>query len=294
MNFCCDLPRRLGTIGFACTSLGLLMLARTAWSGPPAKAQTLTVENAVQSVGKSATLEVKVAAVKFAQRRKLHFLSSTNNFRSKSNLAVAIRDADMARFRDAGIDDLQARFEGKSIRARGTVIEDEGQVLLLVTAPEAIELVTPGKKGGEAVQTLLIVNQGGEKTTLPLPLPADWPRQELKVEHEGAQETYRGVPLSTVLEKAGVTLGAEVRGAAAARYLIVTAADNYAALLSVPEVDPFFTDELVLLGETLNGELLATANGPLQLVVPGDKRRRRWVSQVVRVEVHSPLKGATQ
>jgi len=162
-------------------------------------------------------------------------------------------------------------------------------VLLLVAAPEAIELVTPAAKAPAAAQTLVIVNQAGHKTTLSLPLPADWPRREVQVEHEGAQETYTGIPLSTVLEKAGVTLGADVRGAAAARYLIVTAADNYAALLSVPEVDPFFTDQLVLLGETQNGAPLAATSGPLQLVVPGDKRRRRWVSQVVRIVVHAPL-----
>lgn len=272
-------------------ALATLPPARRTFCEPPPVPQKLSVENAAQLVGKPATLEIKVAMVKFAQRRKLHFLSSTNNFRSKENLAVAIRDADLPRFRAAGINDLQARFEGQAIRARGKVIEDEGQVLLLIAGPEAIELTSADVRG-QAVKTLVVVTQTGEKASISLPLPADWPRLEVHVEHEGARETYRGVLLSTVLEKAGVPLGAEVRGPAAARYLIVTAADNYAALLSVPEVDPFFTDQQVLLGETLDGAPLNEKNGPLQLVVPGDKRRRRWVSQIARVELYSPLTPA--
>lgn len=252
----------------------------------------LTMQNAASLVGKPAMLEIKVVEVKFAQRRGLHFLSSTTNFRSQDNQVIAIHDRDLHRFGIKDVSGLQTRYQNRTVRARGQVTVDEGQTLLVVDAPMAIEILDGDKPPPTAVRKLTIVDEAGHSTELLLPLPAELSRKTVSVEHEGAMEEYRGVLLADVLAECQVPLGAEVRGSAAVRYLLVTAADNYAALLSVPEVDPFFTDEQVLLAETLNGQ--PVPRGLLQLVVPADKRRRRWVSHVVRIQVRNPLKTEAQ
>jgi hypothetical protein len=252
---------------------------------------TATPQNAAELAERPAQVEVAVVEVKFAQRRRLHFLSATANFRAENNLPVAIRDADFGRFQQVGIKDLRAQFLGRKIRARGTVIRDEGQWLLLVTAPEQIELLDGAAKPKNAVvpSQLEIINEQGKSTVLAVPLAAELPRTTVALEHDGKQESYEGVSLAVLLERAGVVLGAEARGSLLGRYVVVSAQDGYAAVFSLAEIDPYFAQQPGVLADRLNGDGLAEAKMPLQVVVPGDKHRRRWVYQVNRIEVRNAL-----
>ena len=59
----------------------------------------------------------------------------------KSTLGVVITTAGAARFKEAGIEDLASRFQGKAIRVRGMVILQENRPYIEVDDPDQIEVV---------------------------------------------------------------------------------------------------------------------------------------------------------
>jgi len=56
-------------------------------------------------------------------------------------------------------------------------------------------------------------------------------------EHGDAHVSYAGVRLATLLESAGAPVGSKVKGAPARSYVVVHAADGYAAVFSLAELD---------------------------------------------------------
>jgi len=104
-------------------------------------------------------------------------------------------------------------------------------------------------------------------------------------DHGGAEPIFEGVALVDVLEMAGVKFGEGLRGKNLALYLVVEASDGYRAVFALPELDPAFADRLVLLADRRDGAKLSSAEGPLRIVVPGEKRQARWVRQVVSLIV---------
>lgn len=115
---------------------------------------------------------------------------------------------------------------------------------------------------------------------------AKLPRQGVRgKDHSGEESTFEGVALSDVLKEAGVKFGTELRGPALAQYLVVEASDGYRAVFALPELDPDFTDRVVLLADRRNGQPLNAQEGPLRVVVPAEKRHSRWVRQVITLKV---------
>jgi DMSO/TMAO reductase YedYZ molybdopterin-dependent catalytic subunit len=115
---------------------------------------------------------------------------------------------------------------------------------------------------------------------------AKLPRQTVKAKaHDGNESQYEGVALVEILAKAGVPLGKDLRGKAMAFYLVVEASDDYRAVFALPELDPAYSDRVVLLADRRDGRPLSSREGPLQVVVPGEKRHARWVRQVIRLRV---------
>jgi DMSO/TMAO reductase YedYZ molybdopterin-dependent catalytic subunit len=138
-----------------------------------------------------------------------------------------------------------------------------------------------------AAETLLSV--GGEVPKR-LELTADGfaklPRQSVRVKDPaGADVEYEGVLLGEVLKAAGVKLGEDLRGPALANYLMVEAADGYRAVFALADLDPTFTDRLILLADRRGGKPLDQKEGPLRVVIPAEKRHSRWVRQVVSLKV---------
>jgi DMSO/TMAO reductase YedYZ molybdopterin-dependent catalytic subunit len=112
------------------------------------------------------------------------------------------------------------------------------------------------------------------------------PRQTVLARaHDGKESRYEGVALVEILKKAGVPHGKELRGKAVALHLVVEAADNYRAVFALPELDPEFTDRVILLADHRDGQVLSATEGPLQVIVPGEKRHARWVRQVVTLRI---------
>lgn len=112
------------------------------------------------------------------------------------------------------------------------------------------------------------------------------PHQTVKAkEHDGQEAEWNGIPLYQILQHAGFPLGDSLRGPALAKYVLVTAADGYRAVFSLPELDPRCTDAPVILATDHNASPLPPEQGPWRLVLPKEKRHFRWVRQVVRMEV---------
>lgn len=104
-------------------------------------------------------------------------------------------------------------------------------------------------------------------------------------DHEGAEAKYEGVPLHEILRKGGVSMREDLRGPALRSGFLVKARDGYAALFSVAEVDPDMTDRVVFLADLKDNEPLPSGQGPLRVIVTGEKRHARWVREVTEIEV---------
>jgi hypothetical protein len=105
--------------------------------------------------------------------------------------------------------------------------------------------------------------------------------------HSNADEAYSGVRLADLLTKVGAPLGADLRGAALADYIVVTGSDGYKTVLALAEADPSFHPGEVLVTDAMNGKPLDGHNGPFKLVVTEDKRPARWVRNLVGIELKS-------
>jgi hypothetical protein len=124
--------------------------------------------------------------------------------------------------------------------------------------------------------------------TLTLTELAAFDRVSAKVRtHDGAEHVYSGVPVSTILMRARMPSGEDLRGPLLTRYVVVTAHDGYRVLFSLPELDPAFTDRQAILAHRIDGKPLAGREGPLRIVIPGEKREARWIRMVEKIEILS-------
>jgi DMSO/TMAO reductase YedYZ molybdopterin-dependent catalytic subunit len=112
------------------------------------------------------------------------------------------------------------------------------------------------------------------------------PRVKLRArDHEGNAGNFEGVALWNIIDRAKPRLGGKPNSSIANGFMVVKAADNYQAVFSLAEIDPGFTDNKIILVDTRDGKPIAPPQGPLQLIVPGDKIHARWVREVTVLEV---------
>lgn len=116
---------------------------------------------------------------------------------------------------------------------------------------------------------------------------AGMPRTKVQAtDHGGVRSEYEGVTLADVLRKAGAPIGERGKGGKGAGcYVVVEASDGYRAVFALAELDPDFTEKVVLLADRRDGRPLAEPVGPLRLIVPDDKRPARWVRMVESIAV---------
>jgi len=111
-------------------------------------------------------------------------------------------------------------------------------------------------------------------------------RQTIRVtDDRGTPAEYGGVPIAEILQKAGAPLGKELKGPNMTLAVIARAQDGYRVLFSLTEFDAAFSDRVILLADRRDGKALDSREGPLRLVVPGDKRHARWIRGVVALDV---------
>jgi hypothetical protein len=115
---------------------------------------------------------------------------------------------------------------------------------------------------------------------------AKLPRQTVQAKgHDGVDSRYEGVSLLAVLANAGVPTGKDLRGPAMAIYVVVEAADGYRATFALAELDPAFTDRVILVADRRDGKPLSAREAPFQIIVPGEKKHARWVRQAIGLKV---------
>ena len=102
-------------------------------------------------------------------------------------------------------------------------------------------------------------------------------------DHDGKAHTYSGVAISEILDSAGVTTGAQLRGKNLAKYMLVKCADGYEVVFSLAELDNNFTDRVVILSDSMDGKPLPEGKGPYKLIVPGEKKPARSCFQVTGI-----------
>ena len=95
--------------------------------------------------------------------------------------------------------------------------------------------------------------------------------------HDGSTHEYEGVTLASLLSKAGAPQAGDLRGKSMSLCVVAEGSDGYRAAFSLAELDIDFANESVLVADTVDGKDLGPDQGPLRLVVPGDKRQGRWV-----------------
>jgi DMSO/TMAO reductase YedYZ molybdopterin-dependent catalytic subunit len=141
-----------------------------------------------------------------------------------------------------------------------------------VVAAEAVRYLAPGKSSVAL----------DEKTL------AAMPRMTVQAgAHGDAPSAWEGVALVEVLRAEGAPLGKALRGDALANYVRVTATDGYQVVFGLGELDAEMGAANVVLVDRHEGKPLDDKDGPVRLVVPGDKRPARWVRNVATIELLS-------
>jgi DMSO/TMAO reductase YedYZ molybdopterin-dependent catalytic subunit len=134
-------------------------------------------------------------------------------------------------------------------------------------------------------RTLDIGGDVATPLTLTLQTLKTLPRTTVEVQEDGRTLKYEGVLMGELLKRAGVPLGADLRGDAVASYVVATASDGYRAVFSLAEVDPAFTRNDIIVADTIDGKPLFAYQGPVRIVAPKDARGTRGIRMLQRIDV---------
>jgi DMSO/TMAO reductase YedYZ molybdopterin-dependent catalytic subunit len=133
-----------------------------------------------------------------------------------------------------------------------------------------------------------LIVKGAVKQELRLTLAdlKSMPRMKISAKgHDGTTHDYEGVALASLLAKAGVPQAGDLRGRSMSLCVVAEGSDAYRAAFSLAELDADFAAETVLVADTADGNAIGPDQGPVRLVVPGDKRQGRWVRLLRSISV---------
>ena len=149
--------------------------------------------------------------------------------------------------------------------------------------------------------TLASIAGAGAQTPAPRPSPvplvpfhvainattlAGLPRITVSATDEaGHTNKYSGFSLRDLLVRNGMVNGQAVRGKAMLAYVLVSAADDYHVIFTLPEIDASYTDHVVVIADQKDGAPFTGDTGPYRLITPFDKREARWVREVTGVDL---------
>jgi DMSO/TMAO reductase YedYZ molybdopterin-dependent catalytic subunit len=154
-------------------------------------------------------------------------------------------------------------------------------LFLLLLTPALVKAQAPAKEASVKVSGEVI-------TPLELKLSdlqAMPHTQVVRKDKDGKNHTYGGVVLAAILQKAGVTLGKDLRGENLTKYISVQASDGYQVVFALAELDKDFTDRAIILADTVDGKPLATGDGPFRIIVQDEKKPARCIKMVTAIVV---------
>lgn len=97
---------------------------------------------------------------------------------------------------------------------------------------------------------------------------------------DGMPTQFEGVLLKDALELAGVRFGDSLKGDRMSMFLLAESADGYRVVFALPELDPSFTDKVVLLAMLQDGIELSSREGPFRIIIPDEKKQARSIKQL--------------
>jgi hypothetical protein len=154
------------------------------------------------------------------------------------------------------------------------------RVLMSAAAVCGMVLLAPAA----LAEGLAVRGPAGERSYSAADLRA-MPREAWIWEMKGETRGCEGIPLSSLLAAAGVPAGEDMKGPSLALVVLVSARDGYRAVFGAAEFDPNFTGRKAFVVDRCDGNDLDSEEGPLRLIVLGDKRGARSVRQVERIDV---------
>ncbi|MBW4889995.1 molybdopterin-dependent oxidoreductase [Mucilaginibacter sp. HMF5004] len=107
----------------------------------------------------------------------------------------------------------------------------------------------------------------------------------IRKDKDGKDHSYSGVILATILQKAGVTLGKDLRGENLTKFISVEASDGYQVIFALAELDKDFTDRNIILASTIDGQPLPQGDGTFRIIVQDEKKPARCIKQVTGIKV---------
>ena len=147
-------------------------------------------------------------------------------------------------------------------------------------------LVSASAAAQQTAMELRVAGLDGKEMRITAEQWATLPREAVDVaDHGGSQHHFEGVPAREILNLVGAPLGKELRGANLALYVVAEAIDGYRVVYALTEFDSAFRDATVLVADKMDGKALSDAEGPLRIVVPGEKRQGRWARQLVALKL---------
>lgn len=97
---------------------------------------------------------------------------------------------------------------------------------------------------------------------------------------KGRHHTAHVVPLWTLLQAAGPRVNPQIKHHLLQFVVAVRGQDGYTADFTLGELSPDFGDRAVWVALDEDGKPLIGGSGPVELLVPGEKKPARWVHAV--------------
>ena len=91
--------------------------------------------------------------------------------------------------------------------------------------------------------------------------------------------------LADILQKAGVTLGENLKGKNLTKFVLAEATDGYQVIFSLAEVDKVYTDKLIIIANQVDGKPLSTIEGPYRIIISDEKKPTRLIRQVITLRI---------
>ncbi|KXK57316.1 MAG: molybdopterin-dependent oxidoreductase [Chlorobi bacterium] len=146
-------------------------------------------------------------------------------------------------------------------------------------------LVLLGASIAEAQSLKIVGETVKDSLVLSLTELQSMPSDSVEVVHDGASHWFHGVRLNELLRRAGVPTGRSLRGDAMNLVMRLSAADGYRITLSLSELEPDFTNRTAIVAYRMGDGALSEKDGPLRLVISGEKRGARMIRQLTEIRI---------
>ncbi len=153
----------------------------------------------------------------------------------------------------------------------------------------ALSLATRNAAAQTDTLSLRIIHAPACDTVLTLARLKQLPQHTVEIKgHDNQSATYTGALLMDVLGAGCPSVPAAEKRERIGMAVRVGSWDGYHAIIALMEADTSFREHPVLLTWARNGMALDGHDGPLQLIIPDDKRHARDVRRVKQLSIVTP------